>query len=91
MVATDAHRIVRSMVDQLAAGATTALSAVDPERAAQEDLHGALYLSYVEMSDIGLSGDWSAGNFEMMNRILDATGVPVSPAMREIAGSLAPR
>ena len=53
MVATDAHRIVRSMVDQLAAGATTALSAVDPGRAAQEDLHGALYLSYAEMSDIG--------------------------------------
>ena len=30
----------------------------------------------------------AAGNFEMMNRILDATGVPVSPSMREVATSL---
>jgi len=34
-----------------AAGATTALSAVPREDQAQEDLHGALYLSYREMGD----------------------------------------
>lgn len=34
------------------AGATTALSSVRSEDAAQEDLHGALYLSYREMGDI---------------------------------------
>jgi alkylhydroperoxidase family enzyme len=37
-----------------AAGATNALSAVVAEDAAQEDLHGALYLSYAEMADIGI-------------------------------------
>jgi hypothetical protein len=30
----------------------------------------------------------AAGNFEMMNRILDATGVPVSSSMRQVAASL---
>jgi len=34
-----------------AAGATTALSSVPAENAAQADLHGALYLSYSEMGD----------------------------------------
>lgn len=34
------------------AGATTALSAVPAEDAAQEDLHGALYLTYAEMGDL---------------------------------------
>lgn len=36
------------------AGATTALSAVDAECAAQEDLHGALYLTYAEMDDLAI-------------------------------------
>ena len=30
----------------------------------------------------------AAGNFEMMNRILDATGVPVTPSMHQLAVSL---
>ena len=34
------------------AGATSALSAVESEDRAQEDLHGALYLSYAEMGDL---------------------------------------
>ena len=37
-----------------AAGATNALSAVPSEDAAQEDLHGALYLSYAEMGDFSI-------------------------------------
>ena len=37
-----------------AAGATSALSAVPAEDAAQEDLHGALYLSYAEMGDFAI-------------------------------------
>lgn len=36
------------------AGATTALSAVTSEDVAQEQLHGALYLSYYEMGDLGI-------------------------------------
>lgn len=35
-----------------AAGPTSALSLVPSENAAQEDLHGALYLTYTEMGDI---------------------------------------
>lgn len=34
------------------AGATSALSAVDSEDRAQEDLHGSLYLTYREMGDL---------------------------------------
>ena len=34
------------------AGATSALSAVDSEDRAQEDLHGSLYLTYAEMGDL---------------------------------------
>ena len=40
-----------------AAGATTALSSVAAEDAAQVDLHGALYLSYAEMGDIEIVKD----------------------------------
>ena len=37
------------------AGATTALSAVQSEDRAQEDLHGSLYLSYFEMGDLHIN------------------------------------
>lgn len=40
-----------------AAGATTALSAVAAEDAAQADLHGGLYLSYREMGDFAIVKD----------------------------------
>ena len=40
-----------------AAGATTALSSVAAEDAAQADLHGALYLHYAEMGDLTIVKD----------------------------------
>ncbi|MDH3755915.1 MAG: hypothetical protein OEU32_18790 [Acidimicrobiia bacterium] len=63
LVATDEHpptgRVHRGAKRRSAyvptvgpAGATTALSAVPAEDAAQADLHGALYLTYAEMGDL---------------------------------------
>ncbi len=49
-----------------AAGATTALSAVPAEDKAQEQLHGALYLSYEEMGDYTIAKALSRPQMELV-------------------------
>ncbi len=49
-----------------AAGATTALSAVPTEDQAQEQLHGALYLSYHEMGDYAIAKALSRPQMELL-------------------------
>lgn len=49
-----------------AAGATSALSAVSAEDRAQEQLHGALYLSYQEMGDWVINKGLSRPQMELM-------------------------
>lgn len=49
-----------------AAGATSALSAVPSEDAAQEDLHGALYLSYAEMGNFNIVKELQRWQLELV-------------------------
>ena len=49
-----------------AAGATSALSAVTAEDRAQEQLHGALYLSYFEMGNFGIEKGLNRPQMELL-------------------------
>lgn len=48
------------------AGATTALSAIAAEDKAQEELHGALYLSYSEMGDMAITKGLTRPQMELV-------------------------